>query len=178
MINRLIPRLQVLKSRSIRSNLIKTNMRVISMPMYNFSTEAEAKPKCSEKVSALVDDIAKLNLREVADLVAELKSQLNLPDTVAQPQMMMSAAPAAAEIVEEEEPEEIKKIVNLQLDSFDEATKIKVIKEVKTLTGLGLKDAKTLVESAPAVLVENLKREEAEELVKTLEAVGAKSSLV
>ena len=79
---------------------------------------------------------------------------------------------------EEEEPEELKPIVNLQLDSFDEANKIKVIKEVKTLSGLGLKESKELVEGVPRVFLEGIKREEAVEMIKAIEDVGGKVSLI
>mmetsp|Transcript_6069 Transcript_6069/g.7651 ORF Transcript_6069/g.7651 Transcript_6069/m.7651 type:complete len:100 (+) Transcript_6069:3-302(+) len=98
------------------------------------------------------------------------------------PMGMPMAAPAVAgaggEAAAEAEVEEAKPIVSIQLDGFDEKSKIKVIKEVKAVSGLGLKEAKALVEGAPKVLVENMKREEAEKLVETLEAVGAKVSLI
>ncbi|CAB9497781.1 protein L7/L12 [Seminavis robusta] len=67
---------------------------------------------------------------------------------------------------------------DLKLAGFDDKSKIKVIKEVRTLTGLGLKEAKELVESAPKVIQKDLKTEQAEELKEKLEAVGAQIELV
>lgn len=143
----------------------------------------EQKKSCSPKVAALVEQITLLNLTEAAELVQELKSQLNLPETSYQPSFQPFPMGAVGKVAEdnadaEEEPEEIKTVVNIQLDSFDEKTKIKVIKEVKGLTNAGLKEAKEMVEGAPRVILEEIKREEAEEIAKTLTELGAKVSLI
>ena len=110
-----------------------------------------------------------------------IKKKLGLPDAPAMPvgmpmgMPMMGGAPggdagagdAAAAQVEE------KTAFDVKLEKFDAATKIKLIKEVRAIKpDLGLKDAKELVEKAPATLATGLKKEEAEEIVKKLEAVG------
>lgn len=77
------------------------------------------------------------------------------------------AAPAA------EEPKEEKTQFDVKLASFDAKSKIKVIKEVRAITGLGLKEAKELVEGAPSVLKKDVKKEEAEALIAQLKEVGA-----
>mmetsp|Transcript_18105 Transcript_18105/g.34355 ORF Transcript_18105/g.34355 Transcript_18105/m.34355 type:complete len:170 (-) Transcript_18105:40-549(-) len=69
--------------------------------------------------------------------------------------------------------EEAKTTVNLKLTGFDAKAKIKVIKEIRAITGLGLKEAKEMVESAPKVVQKDMKPEEAEELKKKLEEIGA-----
>ena len=74
-------------------------------------------------------------------------------------------------------PAEEKTSFALKLESFDAAQKIKVIKEVRAITDLGLKEAKELVEGAPAVLKKELKKEEAEALIAKLTAVGAVAAL-
>lgn len=75
--------------------------------------------------------------------------------------------------------EEVKKdTFDLKLVGFDDKSKIKVIKEVRSLAGLGLKEAKELVESAPKVIQKDLKTETAEELKEKLEALGAQIELV
>ena len=79
---------------------------------------------------------------------------------------------------EEEEVVKEKTVFDVQLDGFDAKAKIKVIKEVRSVTGLGLKEAKDAVESAPTIISKALKKEEAEELLKKLEELGAKVSLV
>ena len=68
--------------------------------------------------------------------------------------------------------------VDIKLASYDDATRIKVIKEVRGATGLGLKEAKELVESAPCVLAKSVLRADAEAMAAKLEAVGAKIELV
>ena len=77
-------------------------------------------------------------------------------------------APAAAEAA----PEKLE--FNVKLESFDPAQKIKVIKEVRAVTELGLKEAKDLVEGAPAVLKKGLKKEDAEAIREKIEKVGGK----
>ncbi|CAB9497776.1 protein L7/L12 [Seminavis robusta] len=78
----------------------------------------------------------------------------------------------------EEEAEKGPSTVDLKLTGFDDKSKIKVIKEVRSIAGLGLKEAKELVESAPKIIQKELKPELAEELKEKLEAVGAKIELV
>ena len=80
-------------------------------------------------------------------------------------------AGAAEEAVEE------KTIFDLKLVGFDAKAKIKVIKEVRALTGLGLKEAKEVVEGAPSVLKKEVKKDEAEEIVKKLTELGAAAEL-
>ena len=80
-----------------------------------------------------------------------------------------SGAGKKDQVVEEEGP----KLVDLKLTGFDDKAKIKVIKEVRAIAGLGLKEAKELVESAPKVIQKGLAPEAAEELKKKLEEAGA-----
>ena len=87
-------------------------------------------------------------------------------------------AGASADDVAEAPKEEVKSTVDLKLAGFDASAKIKVIKEIRAITGLGLKEAKDLVESAPKVVQKAMKPEEAEELKKKLEEVGATIELV
>ncbi|KAL3901726.1 MAG: hypothetical protein SGARI_006029 [Bacillariaceae sp.] len=77
-----------------------------------------------------------------------------------------------------EEAVEAKTIFDLKLVGFDAKAKIKVIKEVRAIAGLGLKEAKELVESAPKVIQKDLKQEKADELKALLEAVGAEIEVV
>ena len=74
---------------------------------------------------------------------------------------------------EEEAVEEGPKVVDLKLVGFDAKAKIKVIKEIRAIAGLGLKESKELVEGAPSVIQKDLKLEQAEELKAQLEAIGA-----
>ncbi|MCY2903098.1 50S ribosomal protein L7/L12 [Mycoplasmopsis arginini] len=116
-----------------------------------------AKLTKEEFVSALKE----MNIKEVMELVEGLKEEFGIDPTA-----VVAAAPAAAEAVEE------KSTFNVTLKS-DGGNKLAVIKAVKDLLGLGLMDAKKLVESAPALLKENVKKEEAEELKAKLAEVKA-----
>jgi large subunit ribosomal protein L7/L12 len=84
---------------------------------------------------------------------------------------MAAPAAAAAEAVEEQTE------FDLILDSFDAAAKIKVLKAVREATGLGLGEAKALVEAAPKAVKEGIKKEEAEALKKTIEEAGGKVTI-
>ena len=82
------------------------------------------------------------------------------------------AAPEAAAPVKEKEA------FDLKLTEVDAKAKIKIIKEVRTITGLGLKEAKEMVENAPVVVKQGLKKDEAEKLMKLLVEAGAKVELL
>lgn len=90
--------------------------------------------------------------------------------------MAMGGGSGGATAIAEETKEE-KTQFDVKLASFDAKQKIKVIKEIRAITGLGLKEAKELVENAPSVLKKDLKKEDAEALVAQLEAIGAVAEL-
>nr|KMM64050.1 54S ribosomal protein L12 [Coccidioides posadasii RMSCC 3488] len=144
------------------------------------STEAAAAPE-NPKIAQIVDQISQLTLLETADLVSSLKTRLNIPDLPVGGFAMAAggAAPgAAAPAAEEDEPapaSQEKTLFNLKLESFDASAKAKVIKEVKSLLGLSLVDSKKFVESVPKVMKESVPKEEAEKIVETLKALGAKA---
>ena len=78
---------------------------------------------------------------------------------------------------EEAAPKEEKTVFDVKLLGFDAKSKIKVIKEVRTITGLGLKEAKEMVEGAPKTVKADLKKEDAEELVEKLKKAGGEAEL-
>ncbi len=121
----------------------------------------------SEKVTAMIEEVKALSVLELAELVHALEEEFGVSAAaVAAP-----AAGAAAAAPAEEKTE-----FDVVMTDFG-AEKIKVIKEVRGITGLGLADAKALVEAIPAKLKEAVSKEEAEELKTKLEAVGAKVEL-
>ena len=120
-------------------------------------------------VEELVAEIEKLTLLEAADLVHALEDKFGV--SAAAP-VAVAAGPAAAA---EEEVEE-KTNFDVELTSFG-SNKIAVIKVVRSLTSLGLKEAKEAVESAPKVLIEGAKKEDAEAAKAKLEEAGAAVSL-
>jgi large subunit ribosomal protein L7/L12 len=118
-------------------------------------------------LNKIVDDLSTLTVMEAAELSKLLEEKWGVSAAV--PAAAAAAAPAA-EAAEEK-------------DSFDVVLaaagdqKINVIKEVRAITGLGLKEAKDMVEAAPKVIKEGAKKDEAEALKKQLEAAGAKVEL-
>ena len=122
-----------------------------------------------EKFKALVEQIEKMSVLDLAELVKILEDKFGV--SAAAPAMMMAAGPAAAAAPAEEK------------DSFDVeltdggANKIAVIKAVRTIVDMGLADAKALVDGAPKMVKEGVKKEEAESIKKTLEEAGAKVTL-
>lgn len=84
-----------------------------------------------------------------------------------------AAAPAAAEEEEAAPAAQEKSLFNLKLQSFETASKPKVIKEIKAMLGLSLVDSKKFVESAPKMMKEGVPKEEGEKIVETLKALGA-----
>jgi large subunit ribosomal protein L7/L12 len=113
----------------------------------------------------LIDHISAMSVLDVANLVKELETKFGV--SAAPVAVAGGAAGAAAE----EQTE-----FTIMLVEFG-AKKINVIKEVRAITGLGLKEAKELVESAPKAVKEGLEKAEAEEIKKKLEAAGAKVEL-
>jgi large subunit ribosomal protein L7/L12 len=117
----------------------------------------------------LVDDLSKLTVLEAADLAKMLEEKWGVSAAAA---VAVAAAPGAAAAAPVEEKTEF----NVVLTSFGEK-KIDVIKEVRALTGLGLKEAKDLVEGVPKPVKESVSKEEAEKMKATLEKAGAKVEL-
>jgi large subunit ribosomal protein L7/L12 len=117
----------------------------------------------------LVDDLSKLTVLEAADLAKMLEEKWGVSAAAA---VAVAAAPGAAAAAPVEEKTEF----TVVLTSFGEK-KIDVIKEVRALTGLGLKEAKDLVEGVPKPVKEGVSKEEAEKMKATLEKAGAKVEL-
>ncbi len=123
-------------------------------------------------VEELLEKISNLTLVEASELKTALEEKFGV--TAAAPVMVagVGAAPAAAEAVAAEEKTEF----DVELTDMG-AQKLNVIKVIRELTGLGLKEAKDLVEGAPKMVKEAVGKEEAEDIKKKLEAAGAKVTL-
>lgn len=158
---------------------IRPASRLIRIARFNSTEAAPAAVVVEPKIQSIVDSISTLTLLETGSLIKALKSQLDIPDMAFAVGGAASgpAAPAEAEVEAAEPAAAEKTIFNVKLESFDAKTKAKVIKEVKGLLGLSLVDSKKFVEGAPKVLKENVAKEEAEKIKKTLEDLGAKVSL-
>lgn len=149
----------------------------------------QVRPIGTPRVHKLADEIVELTLLEVNDLVEILTERLNLPAPTGLPMGGMignmqpgvggmppspnvpGAAPAEAPVEEKTE-------FDLKLESFDKAAKIKVIKEIRVVTELGLKEAKELVEGAPCVIKKMVGKADAEAIIAKLKEVGAEVAMV
>lgn len=125
----------------------------------------------SVKVSALVDEVVSLNMLEVKQLTDALKDRLGIDDAALAP-MAMAPAPGAAPAAATPEPEPEKTEFDLKLTAFDAGKKIAIIKEVRAITGLGLKESKALVEAAPKVIKSAVSKADAEEIQRKLKDLG------
>ena len=130
--------------------------------------EEEKKVEVPAKFEKIVGEIEQMSVLDLAELVKILEDKFGV--SASAPAMMVGAAAPAGEAVEEK-------------DEFDVeiteagSNKISVIKAVRAITEMGLKEAKDLVDASPKVLKEAVKKEEAEELKKQLEEAGAKVTL-
>ena len=120
-------------------------------------------------LAKLVDDLSSLTVLEAAELSKMLEEKWGVSAAAA---VAVAAAPGAAAAAPAEEQTEFTVVLAAAGDK-----KIEVIKEVRAITGLGLKEAKDLVEGAPKPVKEGVSKDEAEKIKATLEKVGAKVEL-
>ena len=122
----------------------------------------------SEKITALIEEVKNLSVLELSELVKALEEEFGVSAAA-------MAAPAANTVAADAGEEKTE--FDVVLEGFDAAAKIKVIKIVREVTGLGLADAKAAVEGAPTTLKEAVSKEDGEEIKATLEGVGGKVAL-
>lgn len=128
----------------------------------------------NNKIADIVEQLKTLTLLEAAELVKQIEETFNVDASAPAAggmMMMPSAANAAAEPVEE------KTDFNVTLETVPADKKIAILKVVRTITGLGLKEAKDLVESAPKILKEGASKEDSESIKKQIEEAGGKVSI-
>ena len=125
----------------------------------------------SEKINQIVEELKTLTLLEASELVSQIEETFGVDASASAGPAMVMAGPAAAEEVEE------KTEYDLMLDEVPADKKIAVLKVVRGITGLGLKDAKALVESAPTVVQEAIAKDAGEDAQKQIEEAGGKASL-
>ena len=130
----------------------------------------ENKVEVPAKFKSLVEEIEKMSVLDLSELVKILEDKFGV--SAAAPAMMMAPAAGGASVAAAEEKTEF----NVELTEAG-ASKIGVIKVVKEITGLGLADAKAMVDAAPKVVKEGVKKEEAEAMKKKIEEAGGKVTL-
>ena len=125
----------------------------------------------SEKITQIVEELKTLTLLEASELVAQIEETFGVDTSAAAGGGVVMAAAAPAEEVEE------KTEYDLMLDEVPADKKIAVLKVVRGITGLGLKEAKELVESAPKLVQEGIAKDAAEQAQKQITDAGGKASL-
>lgn len=122
------------------------------------------------KINGIIQDLKSLTLLEAAELVKEIEQTFGVDASVSSPGMMvMDSNVSSSGPIEVEEKTEF----DVYLENVPTAKKISILKVVRSLTGLGLKEAKDLVESAPKVVKESVSKEDADDIKKKLEDAGA-----
>ena len=129
----------------------------------------------SKKTDEILESLKALSLLEASELVKQIEEAFGV--SAAASAGVVMAAPGATAGGDGGDAAEEKTEFDVVLESFDAAAKIKVLKEVRNATGLGLGDAKAMVEAAPKTIKEAMPKEEAEALKKAIEAVGGKVTL-
>lgn len=169
--------LRLCHRQALRQQTFRTVPRIASAQ--HFSTKTY-----SPEVEQVVDQICNLSLSQVSDVVSLLNEKLDLPEAPAMgamPAFAMGAVPAPAAAGEDAAAEgaaEEKTTFDVKITEYDAKDKIKIIKEVRAATSLGLKEAKALVEALPVMAQKGLSKEDAEAFKEKLVAVGAKVELV
>lgn len=177
----------LLQNPSISSSIQSSNnINLIFTQNYTTpSQESTTKQPPSEQVGKIVDELSGLTLLEVMDLTEVLRQKMDVKEMPIMAMMMpgmgfgggMKGAGKHGAGGKGEEKKEEKLVFDVKLEGFDAAAKIKVIKEVRGFTDLGLKEAKDLVEKAPSLLKKGVTKEEAENIIQKMKEVGAKVSM-
>nr|YP_010728744.1 ribosomal protein L12 [Phymatolithon calcareum]WEA76850.1 ribosomal protein L12 [Phymatolithon calcareum] len=122
------------------------------------------------KINSIIQDLKSLTLLEAAELVKEIEETFGVDASVSSPgTVVMDSSTSPSGVSEVEEKAEF----DVYLENVPAAKKIAILKVVRSLTGLGLKEAKDLVESAPKVVKESLSKEDSDDIKKKLEEAGA-----
>lgn len=120
------------------------------------------------KVSSIVSAIESLSVLELSELVEQLKKRFNISEALYAPSEAVRTVASQVEAKKEEKTE-----FTVILEGVGE-NKLQVLKEIRAATGLGLRESKELIDNVPSKIKENIPKNEAEELKKKLEGVGAK----
>lgn len=146
----------------------------------NFDPTAHRSPP-TDRVFRLVDEVSSLTMSEFADLGSILMKKMGMEELPVMGVLNAGAASGLSQMAAKapagdapKEKKQEKTAFELKLESFDAASKIKVIKEIRGFTELGLKEAKDLVEKTPAVFKQGVSKEDAEKIIEKLKAVGGK----
>ncbi|OIV93746.1 hypothetical protein TanjilG_07649 [Lupinus angustifolius] len=186
MLNAAITRADALEQELMATKKALEDSLATQQELSAYIEKKKKKKKLDSKLSSIVDDLSGLTLLEVMDLVEVMREKKGITELplmmLMTPGMGLRVSPKGGASVgggggKVEEKKAEKTAFDVKLDAFDAASKIKVIKEVRTFTSLGLKEAKDLVEKVPSVLKKGVTKEEAESIIAKMKEVGAKVSM-
>jgi len=140
--------------------------------------DGSGKVSASPELHGIAEEIINMSMIEVNELCNRIAEHFGIEEREGGPMMGAGDGDGDGGDAEEAAPAEERTAFDLKLVSFDAKAKIKVIKEVRSMAGLGLKEAKEMVEGAPKTVMKEIKMEEAEELKAKLEALGAVVEIV
>lgn len=152
------------------SKIASTSLRHHLSRLYSTTSTTASS---GDKIGRIADELLLLSPSELSDFSTLLRHRLGVSLLSASSAPPGSVAASGADESGESEKEKEKTVFDVRIDKFDAAAKIKVIKEVRGFTDLGLKEAKELVEKTPVVVKKGLTKEEAEAIAAKLKAAGA-----
>ena len=165
-----------LQSRALQSDSVPQDPQAkpIKYKIPQFYDPYGPRPPPSEKIVQLAEQIEALSEEERGQIMPTLSERLKLPklQPISTDGMGMGTEGGGAAGPKVEEKKAEKTAFDVKLEKFDAAAKIKVIKEVRAFTNLGLKEAKDLVEKVPVVLKQGVTKEEANEIIEKIKAAG------
>jgi large subunit ribosomal protein L7/L12 len=129
----------------------------------------------NQKLTSIIEQLKTLTLFEAAELVKEIETVFGVDTSAAVVSNASAAAPVAA--IAQSEPVEEKTTFDVTLAEVPADKKIAILKVVRTITGLGLKESKEIVDNAPKTLKEGVSKEESESIKKEIEGLGGKVTI-
>jgi len=146
-----------------------------------YAVGEDGEPPATPRARAVAEEILKLSMDEIDQLQRLYRMRIGLTqeqiESIFVPVGVPTGTATDSQPEAQQEVQEEKTQFDIKVTSFDAKSKIKVIKEVRSITGLGLKEAKEIVENLPKKIKEGLKKEEADELIEKLKAAGAEVEL-
>jgi large subunit ribosomal protein L7/L12 len=127
-----------------------------------------------EKIDIIIEQLKNLTLLEAAELVKEMEKTFGIDTTVSMPSIPVVAANSSSASATPAESSEEQTTFNITLSEVPGDKKIAILKVVRALTGLGLKESKDIVENVPKIIKEGVTKEESEKIKKELEEAGGK----
>ena len=131
----------------------------------------------SEKLTSIIEQLKSLTLLEAAELVKEIETTFGIDTSVSVSNVQVAAMPGANSAAAVAEVAEEKTSFEITLSEVPADKKIAVLKVVRTITGLGLKESKDIVDNVPKILKEGVTKEESEKMKKELEEAGGKVTI-